>query len=152
MAWHPRLVIPMRPPRQNLFPSVNSLASSTLLSPRALRMSGRFASLSPFWLGPSSHRPSRVIYLESELSTLIRGSRIRLQTVSACRGSSVASSVARALPPPTAADDLMLIIWQSLDLGLPDHMMFWAACSLGYFGFLRASQFLTCLASPLPST
>ena len=38
-------------------------------------------------------------------------------------------------------DDLMLVIWLSLDSGLPDHMMFWAACSLGYFGFLRASEF-----------
>ena len=38
-------------------------------------------------------------------------------------------------------DALMLIIWQFLDLSLPDHMMFWAACSLGYFGFLRASGF-----------
>lgn len=38
-------------------------------------------------------------------------------------------------------DDLMLVIWQSLDVGLPDHQMFWAACSLGYFGFLRASEF-----------
>ena len=35
----------------------------------------------------------------------------------------------------------MLVIWQSLDLHLPDHCMFWAACSLGYFGFLRASEF-----------
>ena len=38
-------------------------------------------------------------------------------------------------------DALMLIIWQFLDLSLPDHVMFWAACSLGYFGFLRASGF-----------
>ena len=38
-------------------------------------------------------------------------------------------------------DDLMLVIWRSLDLRLPDHCMFWAACSLGYFGFLRASEF-----------
>ena len=38
-------------------------------------------------------------------------------------------------------DDLMVVIWQSLDLSLPDHQMFWAACSLGYFGFLRASEF-----------
>ena len=35
----------------------------------------------------------------------------------------------------------MLVIWRSLDLRLPDHLMFWAACSLGYFGFLRASEF-----------
>ena len=38
-------------------------------------------------------------------------------------------------------DDLMLVIWRSLDLCLPDHLMFWAACSLGYFGFLYASEF-----------
>ena len=38
-------------------------------------------------------------------------------------------------------DDLMQIIWQSLDPGLPDHPMFWAACSLGYFGCRCASQF-----------
>ena len=38
-------------------------------------------------------------------------------------------------------DDLMLVIWQSLDPGLPDHMMFWAACFLGYFGFLGTSEF-----------
>lgn len=38
-------------------------------------------------------------------------------------------------------DDLMLVIWRSLDLRLADHCMFWAACSLGYFGFLRASEF-----------
>ena len=38
-------------------------------------------------------------------------------------------------------DDLMLVIWWSLDLSLPDHQMFWAACSLGYFGFLRVSEF-----------
>ena len=35
----------------------------------------------------------------------------------------------------------MLLIWQSLDLRLPDHLVFWAACSLVYFGFLRTSEF-----------
>ena len=38
-------------------------------------------------------------------------------------------------------DDLMLIIWQSLDLSLPDHMMFWVACSLENFGFLHVLEF-----------
>jgi len=38
-------------------------------------------------------------------------------------------------------DDLMLVIWWSLDLRLLDHCMLWAACSLGYFGFLCASEF-----------
>ena len=46
----------------------------------------------------------------------------------------------------------MLVIWQSLDLCLPDHLMFWAACSLGYFGFLRLSEFtVPSLASFSPS-
>ena len=58
----------------------------------------------------------------------------------------VIRGIKRCLGTPSSTrlpitDDLMLIIWQSLDLGLPDHMMFWTACSLGYFGFLRASEF-----------
>ena len=100
MAWSPGLVVPMHQPRQNLVPSVNSWASCTLLGLHTLQTSGRFASLSLFWLEPSSTRPLRFIYLVSELSTSIRGSRIRLQTSSACRGSYVASSVARELLPP----------------------------------------------------
>ena len=63
---------------------------------------------------------------------------LRLQRVvrgiKRCQGSSSSSRL-----PIT--DDLMLVIWQSLDLHFPDHCMFWAACSLGYFGFLRASEF-----------
>ena len=35
----------------------------------------------------------------------------------------------------------MLVIWKSLDLRLPDHIMFWAACTLGYFGFLQSAEF-----------
>ena len=35
----------------------------------------------------------------------------------------------------------MLVIWRSLDMHIPDHCMFWAACTLGYFGFLRAAEF-----------
>ena len=38
-------------------------------------------------------------------------------------------------------DSIMLVIFNSLDLTLPDHCMFWAACTLAYFGFLRASEF-----------
>ena len=52
-------------------------------------------------------------------------------------------------------DDLMLVIWRSLDLHLPDHLMFWAACSLGYLGFLHASEFtvpsLASFSTSLPS-
>lgn len=38
-------------------------------------------------------------------------------------------------------DDLMHIIFGSLTVNNPDHEMFWAACTLAYFGFLRAAEF-----------
>ena len=63
---------------------------------------------------------------------------LRLQRVvrgiKRCQGTSSSSRL-----PIT--DDLMLVIWRSLDVGRADHLMFWAACSLGYFGLLRTSEF-----------
>ena len=48
--------------------------------------------------------------------------------------------------------DIMMVIFRSLDLSLPDHCMFWAACTLAYFGFLRSAEFTVAnLASFLPS-
>lgn len=38
-------------------------------------------------------------------------------------------------------DTLMHVIYKSLNLNEHDHTMFWAACTLAYFGFLRASEF-----------
>ena len=35
----------------------------------------------------------------------------------------------------------MLTIFKALDLDLPDHIMFWSACTLAYFGFLRSAEF-----------
>ena len=34
-----------------------------------------------------------------------------------------------------------MIIFRSLDLSIFDHCMFWAACNLAYFGFLRSAEF-----------
>ena len=48
------------------------------------------------------------------------------------------SSVAQRLP---VTDHILLIIFRSLDLAIPDHCMFWAACTLAYFGFLHSSEF-----------
>lgn len=45
-------------------------------------------------------------------------------------------------------DSLMLVIWKSLDLCLNDHIMFWAARTLRYFGFLRSAEFNLASFSP----
>ena len=38
-------------------------------------------------------------------------------------------------------DNILIVIWQSLNMACSDHYMFWAACTLGYFGFLRWAEF-----------
>ena len=38
-------------------------------------------------------------------------------------------------------DDIKRVIFQSLDTSHPDHCMFWAACTLAFFGFLRSAEF-----------
>ena len=79
----------------------------------------------------------RALHIDQGFSHPLAGClRLRrvLRGMKRCQGSPVASRL-----PIT--DDLMLVIWNSLDLSLPDHSMFWAASCLGYFGLLRASEF-----------
>ena len=45
---------------------------------------------------------------------------------------------------------IMLVIFNSFDLSLPDHCMFWAACTLAYLGFLRASKIMVPSANSFP--
>lgn len=46
----------------------------------------------------------------------------------------------------------MMVIFPALDLSLPDHCMFWVACKLAFFGFLRSAEFtVPNLASFSPS-
>ena len=63
---------------------------------------------------------------------------LRLQRVVRGIKRSQGSSSSNCLP---ITDIHMLLIWKSLNSHLPDHCMFWAACTLGYFGFLRAAKF-----------
>ena len=49
-------------------------------------------------------------------------------------------------------DDIMMVIFRALDITHPDHCMFWAACNLAYFGFLRSAEFtVPNLASYVPA-
>ena len=48
------------------------------------------------------------------------------------------SPAAQCLP---ITDSLLLVIHRALDLEIFDHCDFWAACMLGYFGFLHATEF-----------
>ena len=51
----------------------------------------------------------------------------------------------KVIPPRYAFQLLMalcmMVIFRALDLSLPHHCMFWAACNLVYFGFLRSAEF-----------
>ena len=77
----------------------------------------------------------------SSYRTKFYGSSSQLSSLAACHSWHQTHSG----PPFTnrlpITDDLMLRIWKSLNLQLPDHCMFWAACTLGYFGFLRSAEF-----------
>ena len=62
---------------------------------------------------------------------------LRLQRVVRGIKRTLGSSQVQRLP---ITDEILLIIFNSLDLSLPDHSMFWAACTLAYFGFLRSAE------------
>ena len=63
---------------------------------------------------------------------------LRLQRVLRGVKCSQGSPAAQRLP---ITDSLLLVIHRALDLKNFDHCAFWAACMLGYFGFLRAAEF-----------
>ena len=49
-------------------------------------------------------------------------------------------------------DDIRMVIFRALDLTHMDHGMFWAACNIAYFGFLRSAEFtVPNLASYVPA-
>ena len=63
---------------------------------------------------------------------------LRLQRVVRGIKRSQGSSSSNRLP---ITNSHMLLIWKSLNSHFPDRCMFWAACTLGYFGFLCAAEF-----------
>ena len=98
--------------------------------------------LAPSWLGRSTTPPLRSIigvralHIEQGFSDPLQNC-LRLQW--AVRGIKYSQGLPSTNRLPIT-DSLMLVIWKSLDLHLPDHCMFWAACTLGYFGFLRSAE------------
>ena len=79
-----------------------------------------------------------------------------------CRSSSQLSSLAacytrhqRTQGSPSSSrlpitDDLILVIWKSWNLQLPDHCMFWAGCTLEHFGLCGPRNSVPSLASFSP--
>ena len=51
--------------------------------------------------------------------------------------------IARPSPRMPVTKEILHVIYSSLDLTNPDHLMFWAACTLAFYGFLRVSEFTT---------
>ena len=79
----------------------------------------------------------RSLHIEEDFpDPLIDGLRLR-RVVRGIKRSQGSSDMQR-LP---ITDDILMVIFSALDLSLFDHRMFWAACNLAYFGFLRSAEF-----------
>ena len=129
--------------RDDSLSSVVSWAHFTLLVPLAQPGSGH--CLFPTFLAQSIHHSSIKVYLSGVRTLHIEQGFpdplqdcLRLQCViraiKRCQGSVTATRL-----PIT--NRIMVTIWKSLDLDQPDHCMFWVACTMGYFGFLRSAEF-----------
>ena len=98
--------------------------------------------LAPSWLGRSNTTPLRSIIGVRALH-IEQGFYDPLQNCLRLQWAVREIKYSHGLPSTNRlpiTDSLMLVIWKSLDLHLPDHCMFWAACTLGYFGFLRSAE------------
>ena len=59
------------------------------------------------------------------------------------------SSVSSRLP---ITDSIMTVIRQASNVTSTEHCMFWAACTFGYFGFLRSAEFTVLNLASFSST
>ena len=134
-------MLPVRGGSSTFVPSWEDLDCT---GPHAPPMSGLCACLSHTW--PSRCvMPQLKVYLSVVRSLHIEQgfadplvNCLRLQRV--LRGIKRSRGDSRATRHPVT-NSTMLLIFKSLDLNIPDHTMFWAACNLAYFGFLRSAEF-----------
>ena len=98
-------------------------------------MKGHFACLLYFWPVPCSIPQTKCTSLLLEPCISDKVLLILFRTVFACSVSFVASSTLRVLPHLAICQ-----LWMSLDLHLPNHCMFWAACTLGFFWVSSVSR------------
>ena len=129
--------------KQSLFPFAISWGSYILQGPPAQQMNGHCLFIT-FLARTIQHSSIKVylsgvraLHIEQRFPDPLLNCRCLQRVVLGtqhCHG----SSSSNRLP---ITNDLMLVIWHSLDLHLLVHRMFWAACSLGYFGSLPTSEF-----------
>ena len=127
----------------SLSPSAVSWVGSICLGLLAQLMNGHSACL--LFLASSLQHSSINVYLAGVRALHIeqgfanpRQNCLRLQRV--IRGIKRTHGIPSSSCLPIT-DDLMLVTWMSLHLKLPNHCMFRAACTLGYFGFLQSAEF-----------
>ena len=101
--------------------------------------------LPPSWSIPCGTLLLRCIYLWYGLFMWIKDSPTHWRTAFGFKELSEESSVQRALYLLThvyqISSNIFRIIYSALDLNSFDDPMFWAACLLAYFGFLRSAEF-----------
>ena len=134
----------MHPVRQNSSTSAFSLGNCTPMAPRVQFDEWTLCLFATF-LADSIQHSSIKVYLSAVRSLHIEQgfpdpllNCLRLQRVVRGIKRSQGSTSSQRLP---VTDSIMLVIFRSLDLNLPDHCMFWAACTLEYFEFLRSAEF-----------
>ena len=121
--------------------SAHSLEKFISLAPHARPTSGCCVFFATFLVNTVQHSTIisavRSLHIEQGFTDPLVDC-LRLQRV--LRGIKITQGDTSSLRLPVT-DDIMMVIFRALDLSLPDHCMFWAACNLAYFGFLCSAEF-----------